>query len=371
LNRAQVNSVAALHIRGVMLPEGTQKDLFVVDGRITFTPPLSATTVLDGGYVIPGLVDAHAHLGLASPAPPNAAPEQHVKASARAHLDAGVLLVREPGGPDRVSTGIGVRDGLPRIITAGRFLASMGGYFPGLAREVPDAALPDAAAEEAQMSGAWAKVIGDWVDEEGNAQVNFRSAILGEAVQRVHALGARLAIHVTSSEAIDAAIEAGVDSIEHAIGLRDHHLATMAARGVVLVPTLIIAGMLASNPQIMAEMGWGPARVKVAAAACEQHPEMIRRAVEAGVVVLAGTDAGMGPHGMIREEIRNLLNAGVPQEKALAAGSWEARRYLGLPGLEEGAPADIVAFTDDPRRHVEVLARPSLRILDGHLIPTR
>ena len=61
-----------------------------------------------------------------------------------------------------------------------------------------------------------------------------------------------------------------------------------------------------------------------------------------------------------------------PQERvrasALAAGSWAARRFLGLPGLEEGAPADLVAYPDDPRDDPEVLARPALRVLDGRLI---
>jgi hypothetical protein len=63
-----------------------------------------------------------------------------------------------------------------------------------------------------------------------------------------------------------------------------------------------------------------------------------------------------------------LLEAGLPQETALAAGSWAARGFLGLSGLEEGAPADLVAYPDDPRDDPEVLARPALRVLDGRLI---
>ncbi len=117
--------------------------------------------------------------------------------------------------------------------------------------------------------------------------------------------------------------------------------------------------------------GFGLARAAGDAmlAAARGHPEMVGRAAEAGVLVLAGSDAGMGPHGMIREEIWYLAEAGLPSEAALAAGSWEARRFLGLPGLEEGAPADLVAYPDDPRRDLGVLARPSLRILDGRLLP--
>jgi imidazolonepropionase-like amidohydrolase len=354
-----------LHLRAVLLPEGVERDLFVADGRITFEPPDAATTVLDGGYLVPGLADAHAHLGLASPAPPDAPPEERVRASARAQLDAGVLAIREPGGPDHASTGIGPHEGLPRVSTGGRFLTPPGTYFPGLAREVPEEALSDAAEEEARVSGAWAKVIGDWVGPEGRMRPNFRPATLAEAARRVHAVGARIAIHASTPEAIEAAIEAGFDSIEHGIGLRDDHIAAMVARGIALVPTLTI---LPALPEFVDGLGLAPTASEAMLSAVERHPEMARRAAEAGVPVLAGTDAGMGPHGMIREEIRRLLAAGLPQETALAAGSWAARRFLGLPGLEEGAPADLVAYPDDPRDDPEVLARPALRVLDGHPI---
>src|SRR5438105_1798006 len=113
---------SALHLRGIVLPKGTQRDLFVVGGRITFQPVDDARTVLDGGWLLPGLVDAHAHLALASPAPDDAPPAERVRASARAHLAAGVLAIREPGSPDAASRGIGPEEGLPRIYTAGRFL---------------------------------------------------------------------------------------------------------------------------------------------------------------------------------------------------------------------------------------------------------
>ena len=73
---------------------------------------------------------------------------------------------------------------------------------------------------------------------------------------------------------------------------------------------------------------------------------------------------------MVRREIGLLLLSGLSSEAALAAGSWRARDFLRLPGLEEGAPADIVAYSDDPRSNPEVLAHPLLRILDGHVVPT-
>src|SRR5207302_9629936 len=109
--------MASYRIQGTLLPSGDSREVFVVDGRITFEGVEDAETLLEDAVLIPGLVDAHAHLALASPAPDDASPRQRVEASARAQLDAGVLLIREPGSPDHASNGIGPRMGLPRTIT--------------------------------------------------------------------------------------------------------------------------------------------------------------------------------------------------------------------------------------------------------------
>src|SRR5207249_10786806 len=80
----------------------------------------------------------------------------------------------------------------------------------------------------------------------------------------------------------------------------------------------------------------------------------IRAAYEAGVPIYCGTDAGgYVRHGRAADEIIALHEAGLPAEEALAAGSWAARRWLGHPGLEEGAPADFLVCAGDPRRSEE------------------
>jgi imidazolonepropionase-like amidohydrolase len=355
-------------LRGTILPEDRKSDIFVVNGQITFQPVDDAKTVLHDGYILPGLVDMHAHLALASPAPPGAPPGEQVRASARAQLDTGVLVVREPGSPNRLSIGIGPHEGLPRVYTAGRLLAPPGRYFPGLARWITEAELPDAAEEEARASGAWAKVIGDWPGSDGRMRPNYAPQALAEAARRVHACGARIAIHATSEAAIEAAVEADFDSIEHGLGLRDDHIAEMARRGIAFVPTLTILPML---PEVVAGWGLSPPETRAMLAAIGRHADVARRAAESGVLVLAGTDAGMGPHGMIGEEMRCLREAGLSPEAALAAGSWSARRFLGLPGIEEGAPADLVAYSEDPRENPRSLPKPLLCILEGRPIPAR
>jgi len=349
-----------LHLRGIVLPEGIEKDVFVVNGYITFQPQENATTILKSGYLLPGLVDAHAHLALASPAGEIASAEEQVHASARTQLEAGVLAIREPGGPNYLSGKIGPQEGLPRVFNAGRMLAPKGRYFPGLGREADDASLPDFAEDEARRSGAWVKVIGDFTDSTGRISPNYKSESLTKAAQRVHALGARITIHATTAEVIGFAIEAGFDSIEHGIGIEEDHLVEMSKSKIVLVPTMVI---LEYGPHFLPGIGLTYDEVDHELELFKKHPDMVRRAFDAGVKILAGTDAGLVPHGLIAKEIGLLIDSGLPQEAALAAGSWEARRYLGLPCIEEGAPADITAYPDDPRGDLEALSHPVLRML--------
>ncbi len=119
----------------------------------------------------------------------------------------------------------------------------------------------------------------------------------------------------------------------------------MAARGTALVPTLI---NVETFPGIAASASKFPT---YAAHMRELHAgasDVVRRAVEAGVPVYAGTDAGGGiAHGRIADEVVALHRAGHPD--ALGAASWTARAWLGRPSLEPGAPADLAVYREDPR----------------------
>jgi imidazolonepropionase-like amidohydrolase len=95
------------------------------------------------------------------------------------------------------------------------------------------------------------------------------------------------------------------------------------------------------------------------------HGRLTTAAVEAGVTVLAGTDSR--PHGAITQEVRALVAAGVSPHEAIAAASWTARAYLGLPGLADGAPADAVVFDADPRKDLGQLDKPRAVIVRGKL----
>jgi imidazolonepropionase-like amidohydrolase len=352
--------MGAFHLRGTILPAGTPpRDLFIADGRITFEDVEDAVTISEGGWITPGLVDAHAHLAMASPGSP-ATIEDAVRASATAQLAAGVLLVREPGSP----AGHGAADlgaALPRTITAGHFLAPPGRYFPGLAREVDEASLPAAAAQEAR-TGGWVKIVGDFLDDEGHVTANWSPAALADAATAAHEAGARITMHATIPASIEEAIEAGFDAIEHGHGATMDHLRAMAAGGMALVPTLLIGDFIR---ELTTELPLHPDDRATWLREVDGHMDVAVAAHDAGVAVYAGTDAGAVDHGLVASEITLLRDAGLPGAAALGAGSWAARTWLGLPGLEEGAPADLVVFPDDPREDPEVLRHPSLIVLRG------
>ena len=358
---------SALHVRGVLLPEEEERDLWVVDGRITFEPVSGADTVTSGGWIVPGLVDAHCHIGL-GPAGPVHDPVD-LQNQARADTAAGALLVRDAGSPVDTRFLDGEPD-VPRIVRCGRHIARPKRYAPDTAVEVDPHELADTVAREAEACGGhtWVKLVGDWIDRsEGDLTPLWPGDALRAAVERAHAAGARVAVHTFGEEALPDLIAAGVDSVEHGTGLTEDLVARLAATGAALVPTLvnidnfpgIADSARAKFPVYAARMErlHGTARARV------------RAAFEAGVPIYCGTDAGgWVHHGRVADEIVALHDAGLPAEAALAAGSWAARRWLGHPGLEEGAPADLVAFERDPRADLGALRDPARIILRGGIL---
>jgi imidazolonepropionase-like amidohydrolase len=351
-----------LHVRGVVLPDGREQDLFISPEGITFDAGRDAETILDAGYLIPGLVDAHAHLSFAGPAP-DGPWEEKARANGRAQVEAGVLAVRDPGSP--APADLGPSDGQPRTFVAGRFLCAPGRMFPEHGQiELLDDQIPEAAVEQLRFSGSWVKLVGDFPGPSGAVEPSFRPETLAEVARRVHAAGGRVAIHAFLTETIDAAIEAGFDSIEHGVMIEPRHAEAMAERGIALVPTIV--GDI--WPDILTMFKASGEEIERAAEAQRQHGGAARMAWEAGVKLLAGTDAGIIDHGLVRNEVAAFIDAGIPPEAALGAASWDARSFLGLPGLEEGAPADLVAYHRNPLEDPGVLAEPSLIVLDGRVV---
>jgi imidazolonepropionase-like amidohydrolase len=130
----------------------------------------------------------------------------------------------------------------------------------------------------------------------------------------------------------------------------------------VLTPTLSV---LQSSLETVSQRPDSP-RKRWYVGGATAHPGLVAAAAEAGVTLLAGTDSL--PHGRVVDEVRALAAAGVRPHEALAAASWKAREYLGLPGLEPEAPADAVVYASDPRQDLNQLANPLAVILRGTLV---
>jgi imidazolonepropionase-like amidohydrolase len=355
-----------LHVRGTALPTEEAAEFWIVGDRLTREPVRGATTVVDGGWLLPGLVDAHTHPGAEEPGDPldSALLRRH----AAEHVRAGVTLLRVPGSAGRLPAWFGTEPGQPRVVSAGRWVAVPGMFYDGWARHVAEEELAQAAVEESCASGGWCKVYADWVvDEAGLDRPALSVTRLAEVSRRVHAAGGRIAVHAQTRAGARAAVEAGVDSLEHGLGLEPELLDQMARQGTALVPTFTVWVTFHD----VARAARSPRFGEWFRLAYDRLPRLVASAHEAGVTVLAGTDSygnRVLPHGKVAGEVRHLVAAGLPPEAAIGAASWTARSFLGFPNLEEGTPADLVAYDKDPRTGLDILDRPARIILRGQVI---
>ncbi len=351
----------ALHLRGRGLPDGEEVQWWIEQGTLSAEPIADADTVFDGGWIIPGLVDAHCHVGLG---PDGATSFDEAIGQAETERDAGALLLRDAGSPVDTRS-LDDRDDLPRIIRAGRHLARPKRYMPGLPIDIEDETqLPAYVAEQARWGDGWVKLVGDWIDRGvGDLAPLWSDEVLVDAIAAAHANGARVTAHVFGEDALPGLINAGIDCIEHGTGITDDTIELMLAHGTALVPTLI---NIDNFPGIADAAGKYPSyarHMRELYASCTQR---VGAAHEAGVPIYAGTDAGgMVAHGRIGDEIEALKGVGMSPTEALGAASWDARAWLGRPALEHGAPADLLCFAEDPR---EVgVGDPDLVILRGRV----
>ena len=353
-----------LHLSGVVLPSGERRDLWVVDGRIRTEPVQNARTVATDVWLMPGLVDAHCHVGLeAGGAVPDDVAEQH----ALADRAAGALLLRDAGSPADTRW-MDERVDLPKIIRAGRHIARPKRYLRNYGEEVEPADLVAEVERQATRGDGWIKLVGDWIDREiGDLAPLWPTDVARAAIDRAHELGCRVTAHVFGEQAVADLVAAGIDGIEHGTGMDDATISLMADRQVALVPTMVQL----DNFEAYARAGEDkfPAYAKHIRALYASRLERFTAAREAGVPIYAGTDAGgYLPHGLVGREIAALAQFS-SADYALGAGSWRARRWLGQPDtLDEGVPADLVVFDADPRVDLGVLSSPRYVILRGSVV---
>jgi imidazolonepropionase-like amidohydrolase len=354
-------SMTAWRLRAVLLPDGDVVEAGITAaGRWTSTPTAGAE-VLPGRFALPGLVDAHCHLSLGQDerAEPVGLGVEAAAANLAAARAAGVTAVRDTGSPGGVTLRLVAGDDGGELLVCGRFLAPAGQYFPGLYEPVPAEDLVAAALAEVAAGARWVKLVGDFPVRQGpdgpwTAPVpTYSIDEVRRLVDAVHAAGARVAAHTTSAH-VKALIEAGIDSVEHGFGMDDDDLAALASRGGAWTPTL--CAFTAAPPS--ADDGERHERYLQAR---DRLNRLLPVAADLGVTIMTGTDVV----GTVAREVALLAAFGLAPAAALAAATTAARRFLGLAGLTEGQPVDVVTYHDDPRDDPDVLARPAAVMARG------
>ena len=357
----------ALHVRGRILvgPDEVLDEIWVVGGRVSLTPPGHGEVETVTGWALPGLVDAHCHVGLeAHGAVEPARAEEH----ALAERDAGALLLRDAGSP-LDTRWVQEREDLPRLVRAGRHIARTRRYLRNFAHEIEPEDLVAYVRQEARNGDGWVKLVGDWIDRDlGDLGTCWPVDVLTEAIAAAHEEGARVTAHCFGEQSLRDFAAAGTDCIEHATGLDEDTIDAFARQGIAIVPTLV---NIANFPSF-AEAGEAkfPGYAAHMRDLHERRYDTIGKAREAGVPIYVGTDAGgQLPHGLVAREVAELTRTGMSTVEAIGAATWAARAWLGHPGIAEGESADLVVYAADPREDVRVLAEPHRVVLRGVVQP--
>lgn len=321
-------------------------------------------------FLVPAMADAHCHIGYSEKG--SVSGEEMVR-QARRTLECGVTLVRDCGVPVDNSVVVGPT-GL-RLVRCGRHVARPKRYLRDLPIDVEDQRdLPRVVGALAARSDGWVKLVGDWIDRSGGADADllplWDAQVLADAVAAAHHAGARVAVHAFSHRVIDSLIEAGVDDIEHGSGIDPDQAAEIASRGIAVTPTLRQVELFADfSSQAASKYPVYAATMSAMHAERREHFQML---VDAGILLLMGTDSGgYQEHGSIGGELALWTQWGAAPGLVVDAATWQTRRYLGFDGLTDGAAADFLVLEEDPTRDPLALARPRCVYVGGHLVSGR
>ena len=337
-------------------------------------PQNSTHLSTSGGILLPGLIDSHIHLygsdsldTLQIASVPETASALRAVRDLRRLLDAGYTAVRDMGSKAGTYLRKAVEDGViegPDIFTCGRAIAQTGGDDDPVPLPLDVARI---LSTSYHVDGPWecrravrllardgANLIKVYASgnlpQRGKVVRQFTLEELRAIVDEAHSTGLRVAAHAVGKESLSNAMDAGVDTIEHGLGLTEEICAKMAAKGTILVPTLTIYTFQwwkTPNP-------WREELVK------NHLTTEIEMANRHGVKIAAGTDfsgASVIPHGQNYKEVVNLSKIlGIPQ--ALSAATKVGAECLGIEQtgqLREGARASIIIVKGDLERDLEAL----------------
>ena len=305
-------------------------------------------------YLSPAPLDAHVHLWLGG----------DPKSNLRAAYLAGIAAVRDLGNPNSKARPISDANA-PLVISSG---TGMGSSWLATRYEGPEA-YARATRERIEKGADFIKVfLTGLLDFESPGKVQEPQALtpaeLEAIVSEASRAGLKVAVHASGSEALRAAIQAGVDCIEHGYFMDDELLQKMAQSGIAWSPTL--AAVLAHADDLQCRH-LGVVRENIRKIA-EMQMSAMRRAQELGVNMVLGTDAGSYglPHGRaVYLEMASWLEAGISPQNLYEAATKRAAVLLNLENelgsIKVGARAWLMATREDPARNPLTLQNPVWR----------
>jgi imidazolonepropionase-like amidohydrolase len=199
----------------------------------------------------------------------------------------------------------------------------------------------------------------------------FTTDELSAIIETAHTLGRRVSAHAHGTGGINAALNAGVDSIEHGSFLDDASIDLFLKSGAFHTPTLIAGATVLGMAQEGSVLT--PAQREKAFVVGEQIKTALARSYKAGVKISFGTDMGVGPHGQNAREFALMTGCGMSNADAIKAATLTAAELLDITdlagALAPGKSADIVAVDGDPLADITELERVSFVMAQGRLAP--
>lgn len=383
-----------------------QVSIIVRDDRIVavesgFRTPAGAEVIdLSRQTVLPGFIDTHDHISSTGSRKPlnrfvlNEGDATIAAAiNARKQVETGFTTVRDLGSSQitapAIIRAIAAKQLVgPRYWTALQALGPTGGHSdrlnglsPAISIEGREGAIVDGAEEarikvrEHRRNGATViKImpsggVGSIGDDPHHLVMT--DAEMVAVVETAHELGLKVAAHAHGKKAIDHAVAAGVDSIEHGTYADAESYALMKKHGTFLVPTLLVADAIYQNAVKSPET----LPPTVAEKAIAVTPTMIGnagRAYKAGVKIAFGTDQSASSDRNKAEEFALLVKAGLTPTDAIFAATRNAAELMGAPqdigSVQAGRYADIVAVDGDPLADITVLQKIGFVMKDGEVI---
>ena len=340
-------------------------------------------------FVLPGLIDGHVHItGENNPqgrlqAVELSDPDYAVMAAgfAKKTLMAGFTTVRDVGarGGDAV---FALRDGIargdvvgPRIFSSGSSISVTGGHGDGtqgyrddIAEILHSDGVCDGPADCRRAVREQVRRGADHIKLTATAGVLSNTAAgleqqfsvdeLEAIMETAHAMNRKVTAHAHGVDGINAALQAGVDSIEHGTYLDKDSIRLFKKTGAYLVPTLLAGATVAAWAEDPSSFLLPPQRAKAKEVGPKMQ-DMARRAHEAGVKIAFGTDTGVSRHGENAREFALLVKAGLTPMEAIMAATVNDADNMGksdiIGSLEPGKFADLIAVDADPLADITAL----------------